>query len=528
MADKQFSDTTVESLGLTTKLLSEDNSITNKFSHVTGQKVIDLLVAQGYLTQTEIEALSSLIKVSDFSNDSIVQKNGSGTIVSTLISELITAYPKLLKKGFSYTATTNLIVGEGRFYNEHFAGLTKTFGIFAKGTGSGCLNSSAIVYDRKYFVYLIKETSTGDYDIFADVKADGTNIPTGWTEEFIFGSFNTDASSIVQSSIIQSDEYFTFGENGKPLPIDYVNNFTLTYYNTLRFIISPCWTRDESDTWNMKYYSDYNYSFTALTASTRYYIFQTYNSYTVSYDIDTSSTGAGITTTYKRLIGTFITDSSGLLQEDYLIEWRNIDNRKIIGQFALGNYSRFFNDGTLRYRGNATTWDDMVFPMSAYRLDSTAGKLQYNYTNNSITMQSGGTLGTAADTLIFTFQKLHKIKKSSHFKLHMHFEQPTGDKFEFDVQYRIEKNGNAKTSTWSTPVTVDTKNDAVYTYTSGTLIQIINIIDVDMSTMSISDILEVQFARSDSFSGSDIEAISIDAHVEMDSEGSEEEWVKNN
>ena len=195
----------------------------------------------------------------------------------------------------------------------------------------------------------------------------------------------------------------------------------------------------------------------------------------------------------------------------------------VVGDVEGGNYLEIEADGSLLLHGNATAFDDNTFPLSAYKLDSQAGALQDNYDNASITMNASGTLGTAADTLVFTSQTKHKTKEASSADLHVHWEQPTDQAYTFDVQYRIQNTGTPKTTTWSTLATVGMENN-VFPYTSGTLLQITQLLDIDLTGISLSALVQFRLTRSDSTAG-DIEAIAVDCHYEYDRLGSRTPYV---
>lgn len=171
-------------------------------------------------------------------------------------------------------------------------------------------------------------------------------------------------------------------------------------------------------------------------------------------------------------------------------------------------------------------WDDITGSLIARRLDSTSGKLNYNLEENTITMQSGGSITNRSDRLIFNFQKLHKIKTDGEFRLHTHWEQVSSNQIEWTIQYRKQSNGAAKTTAWTT-VTANSVDDSVWPYTSGTLNQITKLCTVDLSDVSISGTVQFRLCRTDSTSG-DIEAAFVDAHYNTDQErGSRAEFEKN-
>jgi len=181
-------------------------------------------------------------------------------------------------------------------------------------------------------------------------------------------------------------------------------------------------------------------------------------------------------------------------------------------------------DGSLMLEGDATVWEDVTFPMTAERLDSTAGTLNYNYDEATITMGGGGDISASSDTLMFVCQIPHKIKLDSVADLHIHWEQPADQAYTFDVEYRIQSNGSAKTTAWTAISNIGMTNN-VFPYTSGTLIQITDLVDIDLTGIGISDLIQVKLTRSDATAGN-IEAIAVDFHFEIDSLGSRQEYVK--
>ena len=182
-------------------------------------------------------------------------------------------------------------------------------------------------------------------------------------------------------------------------------------------------------------------------------------------------------------------------------------------------------DGSTMRNGDATMWDDVTGSLVARRLESTVGRLNYNYTENSITMQDDGNPDSTADNLIFNFQKPHGAKVASTFNLHIHWEQVEDGAVEFTLQYRIQSSGGAKTTAWTT-VVVDTSVNNVFAYTSGTLNQITQLADIDWSTSGISATCQFKLSRTDDIGLDDIEATFIDGHVEFDNIGSRQEYIK--
>lgn len=169
-------------------------------------------------------------------------------------------------------------------------------------------------------------------------------------------------------------------------------------------------------------------------------------------------------------------------------------------------------------------WDDLVGSLIARRLESTQGTLNYNYAENSITMQSGGGIGDTRDRLIFNLQKPHAMCDNCGMHLHIHWEQVNSNKIEFTLQYRVQANGTTKTTAWTT-VTANSDDNSKFTYTSGTLNQITEIAIIDCTGTGISATVEFRLARTDLTTGN-IEATFVDAHVARDQLGSRLEYQK--
>lgn len=183
------------------------------------------------------------------------------------------------------------------------------------------------------------------------------------------------------------------------------------------------------------------------------------------------------------------------------------------------------SDGTVKREGAATVWDDIQNSLIGKSLSSVAGKVDYNWANNSITMEPGGSISTANDLLVFNLQVPHSAIDDGSLNLHMHWEQPDATDREVTVKHRIQNNGAAKTTTWTTTVVALNATNNAFAYVSGTLNQITGLVGIDLTDASISAVVEFQAARTDAETG-DIEVTFIDAHVQKDTDGSRQEYIK--
>lgn len=182
-------------------------------------------------------------------------------------------------------------------------------------------------------------------------------------------------------------------------------------------------------------------------------------------------------------------------------------------------------DGTMKWEGNATIWDDTPNALIGKNLASIVGTLDYNYDEACITAQPGGDITNSADRVILSFQTSHSAKNEGAHKLHVHWEQPDSTERAFTYQYRVQGNGMAKETTWSSPVTVTSTVGNAFAYTSGTLNQITVLGDIPTTGKGLSAIVQVRLTRSDSNSGN-ICITSVDSHYEKDTVGSRQEYVK--
>lgn len=179
---------------------------------------------------------------------------------------------------------------------------------------------------------------------------------------------------------------------------------------------------------------------------------------------------------------------------------------------------------TVKLTDNGTTWNDLRTSLIGRRLNSTAGTVSYDYTENAVVFAANGGITDSNDTAVWNFQLPHNVAFTT-FRIHMHFEQEDATNRTFTLRYRIQSNGEAKTTAWTT-VTADT-DDSAFTYTSGTLNQILSIVSIDISSgVGLSDIIQCQMTRTDSQSGT-VKVTFVDAHYEIDQiGGSDSEFVK--
>ena len=178
------------------------------------------------------------------------------------------------------------------------------------------------------------------------------------------------------------------------------------------------------------------------------------------------------------------------------------------------------------------SWDDLPASLIGKRLSSNTGTVDYDYGESAVKFQRGGDVSSDNDVVGWNNQKPHAICADCIFKFHIHWEQnfdgpmsPT-----FSYQYRIQGNGDAKTTTWTTVnVTSAEANEAFDRPTSGIINQITKLGDIDTSSVGLSSTVQFRLTRSDSTTGTstnDLLATFVDSHINRDQRGSRQEYVK--
>ena len=200
------------------------------------------------------------------------------------------------------------------------------------------------------------------------------------------------------------------------------------------------------------------------------------------------------------------------------------DYVKTVGLGTGANRTKIEADGTLKFEGDATVWDDIVGSLIGKSLSSTAGQVDYNWDENAIAFGPNGDIDTAADLINFSVQIPHSAIVDGTIDLHVHWEQTDSTARQFTVRHRVQNNGSAKTTTWTENI-VSSQTDDKFTYTSGTLNQISDLVSIDMTGIGISSVVQFKIARTDAVAG-DINVTFVDVHVEKDTLGSRQEYVK--
>lgn len=200
-----------------------------------------------------------------------------------------------------------------------------------------------------------------------------------------------------------------------------------------------------------------------------------------------------------------------------------------IGDVTGGNYSEFESDGSYVANGNATTYDDLLGDITQVKTLGTGVSL--NTTESTLDYT---TVATLNDYVIVNYQMSHKWKAGSTIHPHIHWQQTGAGIPNWLIQYRWQRNGQAKTTAWTN---FKCNNANAFTYTSGTLNQISYDSGITPpSGYSLSDIIQFRVIRdtgnaSGVFAGIDIYSgiasiTGVDIHYEQDTLGSRLEYSK--
>jgi len=207
-----------------------------------------------------------------------------------------------------------------------------------------------------------------------------------------------------------------------------------------------------------------------------------------------------------------------------------MDAYQTIAALYVGNGANRVNigpTGNITLEGDATVFDDVYGQLTGESLFSPAGKADYDHNEACVVYQPLGDITVDGDCVVISLPIPHSAKADAPFHLHMHYEQPDASVRTFSHKYRVQKNGQAKTVTWSSAVTVNSTDAlaTIYPYVSGTLNQIINLGSISLTSAGLSATVQIRLTRTDATAGN-INVSAIDGHVEKDSSGSNSEYTK--
>lgn len=202
---------------------------------------------------------------------------------------------------------------------------------------------------------------------------------------------------------------------------------------------------------------------------------------------------------------------------------------KKFGDWVLGHFTEFDSTGHQTMAGDARPWRDELGDALSLRVQGTG--VAPNVTEATIEFATNADL----NDYIYKNQQLnHDRDETSTVYPHVHFFQTTSGVPNFLLDYRWQKNEQAKTTGW----TRVKFNYPEATYTGGTLNQICSTVSglIPPSGSVISDIIQFKLYRDNAnasglFDGLDpvgaaVGVLSFDTHIQLSSLGSTEQYVK--
>ena len=202
----------------------------------------------------------------------------------------------------------------------------------------------------------------------------------------------------------------------------------------------------------------------------------------------------------------------------------------VFGDFAAGNYSEFEADGTLKFHGDATVFRDEMHTLLHQSKNNASARMVDNIAEGSLTYKDNATVD---DYAIMSIQLNHDRKNGADVYPHLHWWQTTANMPNWLIEYRWQRNGEAKVTDW-TELEYTTN---AFTYVSGTLNQITRFTAITPpSGDDVSDILQIRLSRDVAAASTvysvaetspvDQDAVSLDVHIEIDTVGSRQEYIK--
>lgn len=181
-------------------------------------------------------------------------------------------------------------------------------------------------------------------------------------------------------------------------------------------------------------------------------------------------------------------------------------------------------------------WDDLRFPFTGSNIDVNNGRLDYDYFNGGIKFQANARYPEEPVSMVC--QLPHAWKEESDIHPHFHWIQQSSNIPNWLIAYKIlKKNTTITLETNFNNYTLLTPSEHKFTYTSGNLEQITEFDAIDMTDVSLSDIIHFVMFRDSSnasaeFAGSDPSSLveiahEFDIHFQTDFPGgSRQEYIK--
>lgn len=191
------------------------------------------------------------------------------------------------------------------------------------------------------------------------------------------------------------------------------------------------------------------------------------------------------------------------------------------------NRTVFQTDGTRRSEGDATCWKDIIGDVFGRRLADTAGKVDYDWNENALVLQPGGSIANQNDRVQWNQEINHELVVGSNvlFYPHLHWFQEDATQRTVTLEYRLQRVDTAKTVSWTQISLITGLAANAFPYSGGIWNQISSFPDLTIDC-GISDTLQFRMARTDSEAGNML-VYFMDLHARIDGDGSNEPFIKN-
>lgn len=193
-----------------------------------------------------------------------------------------------------------------------------------------------------------------------------------------------------------------------------------------------------------------------------------------------------------------------------------------IGDVDGGNYSEFESDGTLKFNGDATVWDDMRTPISSVRVPAALAPVWTAYKGSQVLAFDG----TSSDFVYFVAQLPHSYKEGTNLDVHIHWtpEDNTAGNVKWQLTYswaNIDGIFPAETIVERIVATPEVTDKQILT----------DLVNIDGTGKAVSSMLLCSLARlggdvEDTYNAKDAYLLEIDFHFEIDTVGSRTELAK--
>lgn len=248
-----------------------------------------------------------------------------------------------------------------------------------------------------------------------------------------------------------------------------------------------------------------------------------------SHDIDSSNDHSSTITTNHLLVA----DLNGLPSESGVtVVGTDVEN---VGTFKAGdggttNYFEIEPDGTIKFNGNATVYDDLQVSISNIRIPTSNAPTERLY---AFGIGGGVTFPVLGfdlnEYMYFDVQTSHSMRLNTILDNHIHFTLPNttniGDKFQFQLDVIAAGIGTQWAAPTGTPFTAEhtiVANDDTYH-------RVLELADIPASNDTVSSIYKFKLTRiaasSDEY-GSEVYISFTDCHYEKDTVGSRSESSK--